>query len=39
MLKNNITAIVKNIDTDGVRENEIFYVYKDKVDESFKVFT
>ena len=39
ILRENVTSIITNIDTSEIRENEIFYVYKDKNDKEFKVFT
>jgi len=39
ILRENITSIITNIDTSGIRENEIFYIYKDTTTKEFQVFT
>ena len=39
ILRENVTSIITNIDTSEIRENEIFYVYKDFWDKEFKIFT
>jgi len=39
VLRENLTNIVKNIDTSEIRENEIFYVHKNNTSKEFEVFT
>ncbi len=39
ILRENITSIVTNIDTSDIRENEIFYVYKNTSTKEFQIFT
>jgi hypothetical protein len=39
ILKNNIKNIIKNIETKQVKEHEIFYVNKDKLNKKFDIFT
>lgn len=39
LLKSNISNIIQQTDTSAVWENEIFYIYKDKVADEFVIFT
>lgn len=39
ILRENLTSIIKWIDLNGVKENEIFYIYKDTSSNNYTVFT
>jgi hypothetical protein len=39
ILKNNIASIIKAMDTDGISENEVFYIYKNTASNNFEAFT
>ena len=39
ILKNNITNVVRSINTNNIQENEIFYVYKNQATNTFQIFT
>lgn len=38
-LKNNLSNIVRTLDTTGVKQWEIFYIYKDVDNREFQIFT
>ena len=39
ILKQNLTNVVKNIDTSSLWENEIFYVHKNRAASNFEIYT
>jgi len=39
VLKANIANIIKGIDTDNIKENEVFYIYKNSGTNHFEAFT
>lgn len=39
ILQNNLTHIIRKLDTTEVLENEVFYVHKNKLTKDFEVFT
>jgi uncharacterized membrane protein (Fun14 family) len=39
ILQNNASTIISKIDTSKIKENEIFYLYKDISNQKFKIFT
>lgn len=39
VLKQNLTNVVKNIDTSNISENEIFYIHKNRAANVFEIYT
>ena len=39
VLKQNLTNVIKNIDTSNINENEIFYVHKNRAADVFEIYT
>lgn len=39
VLKQNLTNVIKNIDTSGIEENEVFYVHKNRAADVFEIYT
>lgn len=39
VLKQNLTNVIKNIDTSNIGENEIFYVHKNRAADVFEIYT
>jgi len=39
ILKSNLSHILLKTDTSQVLENQVFYIYKDRANQEFKIFT
>lgn len=39
ILKQNLTNVIKKIDTSGLQENEIFYVHKNRAASNYEIYT
>ncbi len=39
ILKQNLTNVIKTIDTSGINENEIFYVHKNRAASVYEIYT